>query len=29
VAAVDLRLDDAEIERLERDYWPHAIAGFQ
>ena len=28
VAAVDLRLDDAEIERLERDYRPHAIAGF-
>jgi 1-deoxyxylulose-5-phosphate synthase len=29
VAAVDLRLDRAEIERLERDYQPHAVVGFR
>jgi 1-deoxyxylulose-5-phosphate synthase len=29
VAAVDLVLDAAEIERLERDYRPHGIVGFQ
>jgi len=29
VAAVDLRLEDAEIERLERDYRPHAVAGIR
>jgi aryl-alcohol dehydrogenase (NADP+) len=28
VAAVDLRLDDAEVESLEKAYQPHAIAGF-
>jgi aryl-alcohol dehydrogenase (NADP+) len=28
VAAVDLRLDDAEVESLEKGYQPHAIAGF-
>jgi len=28
VAAVDLRLDDAEIESLEKDYLPHGIVGF-
>jgi aryl-alcohol dehydrogenase (NADP+) len=29
VAAVDLRLDEAEIDRLERDYRPHMIAGIR
>jgi len=28
-AAVDLRLEDPEIERLERDYRPHAVAGIR
>ena len=28
VAAVDLRLDDAEIESLEKNYQPHAVVGF-
>jgi aryl-alcohol dehydrogenase-like predicted oxidoreductase len=28
VAAVDLRLDDAEVEALEKDYQPRAVAGF-
>ena len=29
VAAVDLRLDDAEIERLESGYRPHKVVGFR
>jgi aryl-alcohol dehydrogenase (NADP+) len=29
VAAVDLRLDDAEIQRLEEQYRPHGILGFR
>ena len=28
VAALDLRLDDAEVERLERSYRPHRVVGF-
>lgn len=28
VAAVDLRLDDSEIESLEKNYQPHAVVGF-
>jgi 1-deoxyxylulose-5-phosphate synthase len=28
VAAVDLRLDDSEIESLEKNYQPHALVGF-
>jgi aryl-alcohol dehydrogenase-like predicted oxidoreductase len=28
VAAVELRLDDSEIESLEKGYQPHAVAGF-
>jgi aryl-alcohol dehydrogenase (NADP+) len=28
VAAVDLRLDDAEVARLEEPYVPHEVAGF-
>jgi 1-deoxyxylulose-5-phosphate synthase len=28
VAAVDLRLDDSEIELLEKNYQPHAVVGF-
>jgi hypothetical protein len=27
IAALELDLDAAEIERLERDYVPHAVAG--
>ncbi|MCU1363836.1 MAG: alcohol dehydrogenase, partial [Acidimicrobiaceae bacterium] len=29
VAAVDLRLERSETERLERDYRPHAVVGFR
>lgn len=29
IAAVDLRLDVSEIERLEKDYRPHRTTGFQ
>jgi len=29
IAAVDLRLDGAEIERLERGYQPHGVVGFR
>jgi len=29
VAALDLRLDDSEITRLEQGYRPHAVAGFR
>ncbi|MBV9060675.1 MAG: aldo/keto reductase [Pseudonocardiales bacterium] len=28
VAAVDLRLDDSEVELLEKNYQPHAVVGF-
>lgn len=28
VASLQIHLDDAEIERLERDYRPHRVAGF-
>jgi aryl-alcohol dehydrogenase (NADP+) len=28
VAAVDLRLDDSEVESLEKNYQPHAVVGF-
>jgi aryl-alcohol dehydrogenase-like predicted oxidoreductase len=28
VAAVDLRLDDSEIELLEKNYQPHSVVGF-
>jgi aryl-alcohol dehydrogenase (NADP+) len=28
VAAVDLRLEDAEVEELEKSYQPHAVVGF-
>lgn len=28
IAAVDLRLDDAEISSLEKDYQPHGVVGF-
>ena len=29
IAAVDLTLDSAEVERLERDYRPHGVVGFR
>src|ERR1017187_3184612 len=29
IAALDLRLDDAEIASLEKDYQPHRVVGFQ
>ena len=29
IAALDLRLDDAEIASLEKDYQPHGVVGFQ
>jgi aryl-alcohol dehydrogenase (NADP+) len=28
VAAVDLRLDDSEVESLEKNYQPHGVVGF-
>jgi aryl-alcohol dehydrogenase (NADP+) len=29
IAALDLRLEDAEIASLEKDYQPHRVVGFQ